>query len=156
MRYIYHILIILCCTSNFVFCQQISVDNSVGLQQLIEDNLVDGCVDISNISSSVNGIPHGLPSYGYFERAGSNFPFENGIVLSTGNAASAGNSVITPTLSEGSSIWGTDPDLEVALGHTKCQADSVYRELEVKLLQEYCYILWYVFFIIRRYKLFEI
>ena len=60
MRFIYYILIILFCSSNFVFSQQISVDNTVGLQQLIEDNLVDGCVDISNITSSVNGIPHGL------------------------------------------------------------------------------------------------
>lgn len=116
MRFIYYILIALFCSSNFIFSQQISVDNTVGLQQLIEDNLVDGCVDISNITSIVNGIPHGLPSYGYFERAGSNFPFENGIVLATGNAASAGNGVITPTLSEGSSVWGTDPDLETALG----------------------------------------
>lgn len=121
MRFIYYILIILFCSNNFVFSQQISVDNTVGLQQLIEDNLVDGCVDISSITSSVNGIPHGLPSYGYFERASSNFPFENGIVLSTGNATSAGNGVISPTLSEGSSIWGTDPDLETALGTTNTQ-----------------------------------
>jgi len=118
MKFIYYILIALFCSSNFMFSQKISVDNTVGLQQLIEDNLVDGCVDISNITSIVNGIPHGLPSYGYFERAGSNFPFENGIVLATGNAASAGNGVITPTLSEGSSVWGTDPDLETALGTT--------------------------------------
>ncbi len=104
-----------------MFSQQISVDNTVGLQQLIEDNLVDGCVDISNITSIVNGIPYGLPSYGYFERASSNFPFENGIVLTTGNAASAGNGVISPTLSEGSSIWGTDPDLETALNTTNTQ-----------------------------------
>lgn len=104
-----------------MFSQQITVDNNVGLQPLIEDNLVDGCVDISNITSSVNGSPHGLPSFGYFERAGSNFPFENGIMLSTGNAASAGNGVITPTLSEGSSIWGTDPDLETALGISNTQ-----------------------------------
>lgn len=99
-----------------MFSQQILVDNSVSLQPLIENNLVDGCVDITNITSAVNGIPHGLPSYGYFQRASSNFPFENGIMLSTGNAASAGNGSITPTLSEGSTIWGTDPDLEVALG----------------------------------------
>ena len=98
-----------------MFSQQISVNNTVPLDQLIEDNFVDGCVNITNISSSVNGIPFGLPSYGYFERDGSNFPFQNGIMLSTGNAASAGNGVITPTLSEGSTIWGTDPDLEAAL-----------------------------------------
>ena len=119
MRIIYGILIVFFGSTNFMFSQNlISVDNSIGLQQLIEDNLVDGCVEISGITSSVNGIPHGLPSYGYFERGSSNFPFESGIVLTTGNAASAGNGPITPTLSEGSSIWGTDPDLEAALQTT--------------------------------------
>ena len=118
MRFIYYIFFLLICGNNLVFSQQISVDSSVGLQQLIEDNLVDGCVDISNITSSVNGNNHGLPSYGYFERASSNFPFENGIMLSTGSAASGGNGVITPTLSESSTNWGTDPDLETALGIT--------------------------------------
>ena len=74
MRFNYYILIILFCSSNLMFSQQITVDNTVGLQPLIENNLVDGCVDISNITSSVNGITHGLPSYGYFDRASSNFP----------------------------------------------------------------------------------
>ncbi|MDD7884985.1 T9SS type B sorting domain-containing protein [Flavivirga sp. 57AJ16] len=118
MRFIYYFLLTFICGGSFMFAQQISVDSSVGLQQLIEDNLVDGCVDISNITSSVNGNAHGLPSYGYFERAGSNFPFENGIMLSTGSAASGGNGLITPTLSESSTTWGTDPDLETALGIT--------------------------------------
>ncbi len=113
-----YILFFLICASNLMFSQQITVDSSVGLTQLIEDNLVDGCVDISNITSAVNGNAHGLPSYGYFERASSNFPFENGIMLSTGSAASGGNGLITPTLSESSTTWGTDPDLETALGIT--------------------------------------
>lgn len=118
MRLSYYILFVLCCAGNFVFSQQISVDSSVGLQQLIEDNLVqNSCVEISNISSSINGNSFGLPSYAYFDRAGSNFPFENGIMLSTGNAESGGNNVISPTLSEGSSIWGSDPDLDTALGN---------------------------------------
>ena len=118
MRFIYYILFILICSSNFMFSQQISVDDSVGLQALIQDNLVDGCVEITNISSSVNGNSYGFPSYAYFERAGSNFPFQNGIMLSTGGAESGGNAVRTPTLSEGSTTWGTDPDLETALGIT--------------------------------------
>ena len=105
--------------ATLLFSQQISVDNSVGLQQLIEDNLVqNSCVEISNITSSINGNSFGLPSYAYFNRASSNFPFQDGIMLSTGDAASGGNSVITPELSEGSSIWGSDPDLDAALGNT--------------------------------------
>ncbi|WP_245925549.1 T9SS type B sorting domain-containing protein [Algibacter marinivivus] len=118
MRFICFILLILFFNSHFAFSQQISVDDSVGLQSLIQNNLVNGCVDITNISSSVNGTASGLSSYAYFERSGSNFPFENGIMLSTGAATSGGNSAVTPTLSEGSTTWGTDPDLEAALGIT--------------------------------------
>ena len=118
MRYIYFILFTLLFSSNYSFSQQISINDNVGLQSLIQDNLVNGCVDISNVSSSVNGTASGLSSYAYFERSGSNFPFENGIMLSTGGAASGGNSVVTPVLSEGSTSWGTDPDLETALGIT--------------------------------------
>ncbi|WP_431167834.1 choice-of-anchor L domain-containing protein, partial [Tenacibaculum halocynthiae] len=59
-----------------------------------------------------------MASFEYFERGASNFPFENGIVLRTGNANSAGNSENTATLNEGSSSWATDPDLETALGIT--------------------------------------
>lgn len=104
--------------SNLIFCQKITIDDAVGLQPLIENNLTKSCVDISNISSFVNGNSSGFPSYGFFEKANSNFPFQNGIVLSTGRASSGGNFEISPVLSEGSTIWGTDPDLETALGVT--------------------------------------
>jgi len=108
----------LCFNTSMVFSQQILVDDTVGLQPLIENNLVNGCVNITNINSTVNGASNGFPSYAYFERASSNFPFENGIMLSTGGATSGGNSAITPNLGEGSSSWGTDLDLETALGIT--------------------------------------
>ncbi|UKM66347.1 T9SS type B sorting domain-containing protein [Flavobacteriaceae bacterium GSB9] len=121
MRFIYFILCLLICGNSLLFSQQISVDDSVDLQSLIQNNLVDGCVDISNISSSVNGATIGLSSYAFFERGSSNFPFERGIMLSTGAASSGGNSTFTPTLSEGSDTWGTDPDLETALGVTDTQ-----------------------------------
>lgn len=113
----YAFLLLLFCSYNVVFSQQqISVDSSVPLDQLVLNNLVKGCVEISNIQSSINGSSYGLASYGYFNKASSNFPFQDGVMLSTGNAESGGNSPRTPTLSEGSTIWGTDPDLETALG----------------------------------------
>jgi gliding motility-associated-like protein len=104
--------------SSFIFSQKIVVDSSIPLTQLIEDNLIEGCVEISNISSNVNGNSFGFPSYAYFNRGSSNFPFQDGVMLSTGNAESGGNTTTTPTLSEGTTIWGTDPDLETALGIT--------------------------------------
>lgn len=115
----YLVFLLFICSCNTVFSQKIVVNDGVGLQQLIEENLVENsCVNISNITSSVNGNTHGLPSYAYFEKGSTNFPFQNGIMLSTGNAGSGGNSTVTPTLSEGSTVWGTDPDLETALNIT--------------------------------------
>jgi len=107
----------------FLFClttyaQQISVDDTFTAQQLVENNLVQGCVEVSNINSTVNGQVDGFSSFGYFENTGSNFPFENGIMLSTGNANSAGNVLNTNPLNEGTPNWATDPDLEAALGIT--------------------------------------
>lgn len=118
MRSVNAFIIAFLCCFGMLFSQQISVDTSVGLQTLVEDNLVSGCVEITNITSSVNGIANGNPSYGYFERGTSNFPFESGIMIATGNANSGGNTANTNLLSEGNSSWGADPDLEAALGIT--------------------------------------
>ena len=96
--------------------QQISIDNSVSVQELIQNRLIQGCVEVSNISSNNNGFVNNIGSYGYFERDSSNFPFENGILLSTGNANSAGNTINANTLNDGETNWGTDADLESALG----------------------------------------
>lgn len=106
-------LYLLCYVS---FSQQITINNNLTEQQLIENHLVQGCIEVSNITSQVNGNINGFSSFGYFERGTSNFPFENGIMLSTGNAASGGNDTNNATLNEGEANWGTDTDLETALG----------------------------------------
>lgn len=80
---------------------------------LIEEVLFnDDCTTLSNITwstgtnfSSVNGI-------GYFEKNGSSFPFQKGIVLTTGNALNIPGPN-TSTLSDGSgSSWVGDTQLE--------------------------------------------
>ncbi|WP_225034868.1 T9SS type B sorting domain-containing protein [Winogradskyella sp. SM1960] len=98
------------------FAQQITVDNSVSPQDLIQNTLIQGCVEVSNINSPSNGSSIGIGSFGYFERGSSNFPFDNGIVLSTGDATSAGNGLNNDILNEGDPTWLTDSDLETALG----------------------------------------
>ena len=110
--------ICLCILSCTISAQQISINNSFTEQELIENNLIQGCVETSNIQSQINGQINGFSSFAYFERAGSNFPFENGIMLSTGNATSGGNTENTAILNEGQTNWTTDPDLETALGIT--------------------------------------
>ncbi|TXD81872.1 T9SS type B sorting domain-containing protein [Subsaximicrobium wynnwilliamsii] len=99
-----------------VFAQQITTDASIPLEALIQQNLGQGCVEITNISSTVNGQASGIDSYGSFNRASSDFPFQSGIILSTGTISSAGNVLNTNPLNEGDDNWGTDPDLETALG----------------------------------------
>jgi len=115
MRPTYLYICILLFIGKLAFAQQVTIDNSIPLQSLIEDHLADGCVEISNISSSINGNSDGFPSYGSFNRASSNFPLENGIVLSTGNANAGGNNFNNIDLADGTTSWGNDTDLENVL-----------------------------------------
>ncbi|GLB53549.1 hypothetical protein NBRC110019_25900 [Neptunitalea chrysea] len=96
--------------------QQIVVDNNYSPEQLIENILFQGCIDVSNVNSPINGSINGLVSYGYFESSSSNFPFSNGIVLTTGNVLDAGNTLNSDYLNRGETDWGTDSDLESVLG----------------------------------------
>ena len=101
---------------NLSFSQQISIDDSYTAQQLIENNFGLGCVQVSNVTTQVNGQVNGFNSFGYFDGSGTSFPFQNGIVLSTGRAISGANTLNTAVLSDGNTNWNTDPDLETALG----------------------------------------
>ena len=116
----YNILLLLCaCVMyNLSFSQQISIDDSYTAQQLIENNFGLGCVQVSNVTTQVNGQVNGFNSFGYFDGSGTSFPFQNGIVLSTGRAISGANTLNTAVLSDGNTNWNTDPDLETALGIT--------------------------------------
>ncbi len=98
------------------FSQQITIDDSYTVQQLVQNNFGLGCVQVSNISSQVNGQVNGFNSFGNFDGNGTNFPFQNGIVLATGNALSGANGVNTAVLSDGDTNWNSDADLETALG----------------------------------------
>lgn len=117
MNYISRSLsLFLCLICSTIYAQQITVNNTVSPQDLIENTLIQGCVEVSNISSPSNGSAIGLGSFGYFDRGASNFPFQNGIVLTTGNANAAGNSLNNNILNDGDDTWLTDSDLETALG----------------------------------------
>ncbi|HUH29579.1 choice-of-anchor L domain-containing protein [Gelidibacter sp.] len=105
-----------CILCNHAFGQQITINSKIAPPQLIKNHLIKGCVEISDVASPINGSINGFSSFGYFERGNSNFPFENGIMLSTGNADSAGNKLKDKTLNEGNNNWLSDPDLETALG----------------------------------------
>lgn len=105
------------CAYQIACAQQVTTNESFTLQQLVEQ-LAQGCVEISNVSSSVNGNIDGFTSFAYFDQAASGFPFANGLVLTSGRASDAGTPVNTAPLNNGTTAWGTDPDIETALGVT--------------------------------------
>jgi len=96
------------------FAQSIQVDDTYSAQQLVEALVQNSCAQISNVS--INGGSGGGNSFGYFT-AGDNFPFANGIVLTTGLALSA-QGPNTSLIGDGWEGWGGDSDLEDALSIT--------------------------------------
>ena len=109
--HIYCVVILLIISVKSLIAQQVLIDDSIPLEELIENNLAGSCVEISNVISSVNGSVDGLNSYGAFQRGSSNFPLENGIVISSGDVASGGNIANNTDLSEGTVTWGTETDI---------------------------------------------
>ncbi|WP_142725847.1 choice-of-anchor L domain-containing protein [Chryseobacterium sp. ON_d1] len=89
------------------------------IAQLVKDVLISGGTCTNSSVSNVTVSPN-LPatnqnrSWGYFNKANTNFPFSKGIILSTGYAAKAGN-VFQGTLSDDLGTGG-DVDLANALG----------------------------------------
>lgn len=94
------------------FGQQISVDNTYTVNELVEDVFLNGtCTEVSNIQLSGFTFPDGTNSWGYFNKNQSNFPLDEGIVLTTGKLSSAPGP--NPSiLSEGPASWIGDQDLE--------------------------------------------
>ena len=89
-----------------------TIDESYSTQELIEDILFDGgCVELSNFSQSTGTDFGDVNGIAAFQANGSNFPFQDGIVLTSGNA----QGVPGPNLdlnSEGGIDWPGDADLE--------------------------------------------
>ncbi|WP_179348258.1 choice-of-anchor L domain-containing protein [Winogradskyella pacifica] len=102
------------------YAQNISVDSQTySPQELIENILIDSnCIDNVTVTNVVGGDFGGTDqSYGYFDATGTNFPFESGIVLSTGRL----NNVPGPNnnLSDDNAPnWIGDGDLENALNES--------------------------------------
>lgn len=91
--------------------------------QLVTDVLVGtsgscGTPNISNVTVSPNHLVTNTDRFwGYFNKTTSTFPFDEGIVLTTGFARKAGNNPETGILSDGNG-GGSDPDLIAAIGVT--------------------------------------
>jgi gliding motility-associated-like protein len=80
--------------------------------QLIEDVLLQTtCANVSNVTASTGTNFGSTNGIGYFNKSLSDFQFEEGIVLTTGNALRAPGPN-TATLSDGAATWPGDAQLE--------------------------------------------
>jgi len=103
------------------YSQNIVVDSQTYTpQQLIEDILIDSnCITNINVTNVVGGDFGGNDqSYGYFDATGTSFPFESGIVLSTGRLINVPGP--NDSLSDDDAAnWAGDIDLETALNENQ-------------------------------------
>jgi gliding motility-associated-like protein len=109
------LILVIYCISSAATAQYITVDNNQTAQQLIENVLVNStCANVSNFRANGNNAIPAQNSYGYFSGSG-NFPFTQGVLLSTSNSQNA----IGPYVSNrggGGNSWLGDADLDQTLG----------------------------------------
>ena len=99
------------------FGQNIVVDNQTyTTQQLVEDILINStCINNVLVTNVVGGnFETSDTSYGYFDANGSSFPFQSGIVLSTGKIANA-QGPNTSLSDDDAAGWVGDAELEAIL-----------------------------------------
>ena len=83
--------------------------------QLVEDVLLNStCAAVGNITSSTGTNFSSTNGIGYFNKNGSDFPFEEGVVLTTGSIVNVPGPNDT-TLGEGGFGWPGDADLEAII-----------------------------------------
>lgn len=111
------LLFLLLLISGMSFGQNVQTDaTTYTAQQLIEDILIDSnCIENVIVTNVVGGDFSGTDqSYGYFDASGTSFPFQSGIVLSTGRLQNVDGP--NTTLSDDDATgWSGDSDLEQAL-----------------------------------------
>nr|WP_294781513.1 T9SS type B sorting domain-containing protein [uncultured Flavobacterium sp.] len=100
-----------------VNAQVITIDDQKTPQQLIENVLINtSCAVGSNATGKGDTFRPGKQSFAYFNRNGSNFPFEEGIVLATSTAQTAVGPFVSVLTSDDSTSWLGDSDLDQAIG----------------------------------------
>jgi gliding motility-associated-like protein len=113
------ILLFICCAPTKINAQFISIDDTKTPQHLVENVLVNSsCASTSNSSGSGDTFRPARQSFAYFNSNGSNFPFNEGIILVTSTAQSAVGPFISD-VNEGASDspqWGNDSDLDEIIG----------------------------------------
>ena len=96
--------------------------SSFTIEKMVKDVLISSgtntCLtpNVSNVKITPNHAPTNADrAWGYFHKATTNFPFKDGLILSTGYARRAGNALEAGTLGD-SNGGGSDADLAQAIG----------------------------------------
>lgn len=96
-------------------------ESTLGAEELTVEVLIDGgeCSTIENFELKENNtfaFPNPDRSWGYFEKGDSDFPFESGIVLTSGIARKA-DGPDSGIQSDGNLNWAGDPDANILAGN---------------------------------------
>ncbi|MWB96002.1 T9SS type B sorting domain-containing protein [Flavobacterium sp. GA093] len=124
MNYLKYILFtfLVCAISTRTNAQVISVDDDRTAENLVNDVLVNSsCVAISNVSVTGDTFSGGKNSYAYFSSNNGNFPFKEGVLLSTWSSQNSVGPFVS-NLGDGDSDWLGDANLDQALGITSINA----------------------------------
>lgn len=108
----------------FIFCfgiktnaQSIIIDDTKSPQELIEKVLVNSsCASVMNPLTKGDEHTPGRNSFAYFNAGTSNFPFKEGVVLSTWTSENSIGPLIKDDGGGGNSLWLGDSDLDQILG----------------------------------------
>jgi len=114
------LFIITCLWSVVSWSQNVEADARIYRpQQLIEDVLIDSdCISNVVVTNAISGNFNGTDlSYGYFQSNNSSFPFQSGIVLSTGRLENT-EGPNTSLSDDDANNWVGDSDLELVLNET--------------------------------------
>ncbi|MFT5627061.1 MAG: gliding motility-associated-like protein [Dokdonia sp.] len=86
------------------------------IEELVVNILIDSpCAQISNITSSTGSDFGDVNGIGYFSSDEGSFPFEDGILMTSGDAALAGGPNFN-AMSDGGFAWAGDLELDAAVG----------------------------------------
>ncbi len=93
----------------------ITNDNQFTNVQLVEDVLFNStCASVTNVTTSTGSDFGSTNGIGYFNRNGSSFPFEDGVVLTSGSITNVPGPNTTQS-SDGNQAWTGDADLEAII-----------------------------------------
>ncbi|MBQ0908122.1 T9SS type B sorting domain-containing protein [Flavobacterium sp. F-328] len=104
------------CASCFSRAQSIRIDDTFTANQLVQNVLTNSaCIATQNANATGDDFSGSKKSYAYFNANGSNFPFQEGVILSTSSSQNAAGPY-TNSEGEGDLRWLGDRDLQIALG----------------------------------------